>query len=184
MFLSKGMLIKKHSKSSVIIQNYGGRYALKGKEARIWLRARDKFLIPRQEELGLILKLLESGLMLQADKPNEYGKYYVLANNCIYVNPRKKRLFSLRGIEKDVMLWLQGGARRLRIEELVYLIDNHINPLDYINDKYGVVLSERIYRSRIQVTNTLRREMAYAKSRENVVNSVLRLFGKNRLYLC
>jgi hypothetical protein len=69
------------------------------------------------------------------------------------------------------------------MEELVYLIENDINPKEYKTDEFGVALSERIYRTRIQVDNTLKRDMSYAKCRDEVMNAVLRLFEKNRLYL-
>ena len=89
----------------------------------------------------------------------------------------------LRGTEKEIMQWFKDGRRRLRMEELVYLIENRINPSDYEKDEFGVALSERIYHSRIQVENVLRREMSYAKRRDEVINAILRLFGKNRMYM-
>ena len=184
MFLSKGLLVRKYSRNKIIVQKYGSRYELKDEMAHIWLRARDVLYNPKQpEEFSVISSLCADGLMVEADKPNEYGKYYVLTNNYICVNPRKSGMVSLRGVEKEIMQWLQGGRRRLRVEELIYLIDHDVHPSDYEKDEFGVALSERIYRSRVHVENTLRREMSYAKSRDKVVNGVLHLFRKNRLYL-
>ena len=183
MFLSKGRLIKKFSKNYIILQKEGRRFELKNKSARIWLRARDEFYIPKDlEEEIVLLQLCKDGLMTKADKPKISSHYYVLTDNLLRVNGRRGGRF-LRGTEKEIMQWLQNGKRSLRMEELVYLLENHIDPLEYEQDEYGVALSERIYRSRIQVENVLRREMSFAKRRDEVVSAVLRLFGKNRLYL-
>ena len=184
MFLSKGKLIKKHSRNNIIIQKQGGRYALKDKKARTWLYARGICYEPKDEDdLMIVSQLCEEGVMVEMDKPNARGLYSVLTSHCICVNTQRNRLFSLHGLERQIMQWFQGNGRRLRMEELVYLIENDISPKEYITDEFGVALSERIYRTRIQVDNTLRRDMSYAKCRDDVMNAVLRLFEKNRLYL-
>jgi hypothetical protein len=184
LFLSKGKLIKKYSRYNTIIQKQGGRYALKDKKARTWLYARGVCYEPKSEDdLMLVCQLCEDGLMVEADKPNARGLYGVLTSHCICVNTQRSGLFPLCGLERQIMQWLQGNGRRLRMEELVYLIENDINPKEYKTDEFGVALSERIYRTRIQVDNTLRRDMSYAKCRDEVMNAVLRLFEKNRLYL-
>ena len=184
MFLSKGKLLKKRSRNSIIVQKQWGRYALKDKKARIWLNVRGGGYTPKDlDELTLISKLCEDGLMAETNKPNLHGVYDVLTSNYICVNTQKSSLFPLRGLEKEVMLWLQGNEHRLRMEELVYLIEYDIKPCEYETDKFGVALSERIYQTRIQVDNRLRREMSYATRRDETVNAVLRLIEKNRLYL-
>ena len=184
MFLSKGKLIKKYSRNNIIIQKQGGRYALKDKKARTWLYARGVCYVPKSEDdLILVSQLCEDGLMVETDKPNARGLYGVLTSHCICVNTQRSGLFPLRGLERQIMQWLQGNGRRLRMEELVYLIEHDISPEEYAKDKFGVALSERIYRTRIQVDNTLRRDMLYAKRRDETVNAVLRLIEKNRLYL-
>ena len=184
MILSKGKLIKKHSRNSIIIQKQGGRYALKDKKARTWLYARGNCYVPKDEgELMIVSQLCADGVMVELDKPNARGLYGVLTSNCICVNRQKRRLFPLRGLERQIMQWFQVNGRSLRIEELVYLIEYDVSPEEYEADEFGVALSERIYRTRIQVENTLRRDMSYAKRRDDVMNAVLRLFEKNRLYL-
>ena len=183
MFLSKGKLIKKRSKNDLIVQRYGGMYVLKDKKAHIWLVARDRFYAPKTlEEETLMEQLQEDGLMIKADKTKPFWEYCVLTDNVLCVN-WGKGTFPLRGTEKKIMLWFKDGKRRLRMEELVFLIENNIEPSEYENDEFGVALSERIYRSRIHVDNAFRREMSSAKCRDEVVTAVLRLFGKDRLYL-
>lgn len=183
MFLSKGKLIKKYSKNSIVVQKHGGRYELKDKKAHIWLQAREEFYIPKDvnEEIAVI-QLWKEGLMAKADTARSFCEYYLLTDNILCVNWKRGGM-PLRGTEKEIMQWFKDGRRRLRMEELVYLIENRINPSDYEKDEFGVALSERIYHSRIQVENVLRREMSYAKRRDEVVNAILRLFGKNRMYM-
>ncbi len=184
MFLSKGKLLKKRSRNSIIVQKQWGRYALKDKKARIWLCAKGISYSPKDlDELSLVSQLCEEGLMTEMALPNLHGLYDVLTSNSICVNSQKHSLFSLRGLEKEIMLWLKNNERRLRMEELVYLIEHDISSKDFDTDEFGVALSERIYRTRIQVDNTLRRDMLYAKRRDETVNAVLRLIEKNRLYL-
>lgn len=184
MFLSKGMLFKKHSKTRLIIQKQGGRYELNGKKAHIWWLARDSFFIPSGlEEKNAVFQLCNDGLMVELDERNPYGEYDILAKNILCVNRRKRLRLPLRGVEREIMRWLQDGRRRLRMEELVYLVEHRVSPVEYETDEFGVALSERIYKTRVQVGNTLRRDMAYARRRAEVVNAVLRLFRKNRMYL-
>ena len=78
---------------------------------------------------------------------------------------------------------LHNGKRSLRLEEVVFLIENKVNPLDYEHDEFGVALSERINPSRVQVDNRLKYEMLGAKRRDDVVDAVIRLIVKNRMYL-
>ena len=184
MVLSKGKLIKKRSRNNIIVQKQWGRYALKDKKARTWLRARGTCCIPKDmEEVALFSQLCADGLLVELNNPNPRGIYDALTSNCICVNTQKGSLFSLRGLEKEIMQWLLVNNRRLRMEEIVYLIEHDIKPCEYETDKFGVALSERIYRTRTHVDNMLRREMLYAKRRDEVVDAVLRLLEKNRLYL-
>ena len=46
-----------------------------------------------------------------------------------------------------------------------------------------MALSERINPSRVQVDNRLKYEMLGAKRRDDVVDAVIRLIVKNRMYL-
>ena len=184
MFLSKGRLIKKRSRNSIIIQKQGGRYALKDEKARTWLQARGSCSSPKDAyDLDLFLQLCAEGIMVETDKPTPRGLYELLTADCICVNTQRSGLFPLRGLERQIMQWFQVNRQRLRMEELVYLIEHDIRPEEYKTDEFGVALSERIYRTRIQVDNTLKRDMSYAKRRDETVNAVLRLFKKDRLYL-
>ena len=177
------MLVKKYSNSSIVIQKYGGRYALKGKKAHVWLRARSGFVSRGLEENQLFSELCENDVLAQTDMPNSYGKYYLLTSNIICVNRRKKSCFLLPRLEKRIMRWLQGGRRKLTVEELIFLIEHDVNPYVYEDDEFGVALSERIHQTRVHVNNLLRQEMLGAKHRDVVVNAILRLLEKNRLYL-
>ena len=181
--LSKGILIKKRSKNRIVIQNYGGGYALNGKKAQIWLIARQGFIPTEKEDIRLVSELCVEGLMLETDIPNSYGMYFLLSGHALGVRRRKGLRFPLFGIEKEIVRWYQNGKRSLRLEELIFLIENKVNPLDYEYDEFGVALSERINPSRIQINNRLKYEMLGAKKRDDVVNAVLRLFAKNRMYL-
>ena len=177
------MLVKKYSNSSIVIQKYGGRYALKGKKAHVWLRARSSFVPQGLEENQIFSELCKKGVLAQTDMPNSYGKYYLLTNNILCVNRRKKCCFLLPRLEKRIMRWLQGGRRKLTVEELIFLIEYDVNPYAYEDDEFGVALSERIHQTRVHVNNLLRQEMLGAKHRDVVVNAILRLLEKNRLYL-
>ena len=181
--LSKGLLLKKYSNSRIVIQNQGGRYELKGKKAYIWLLARSGFTSRGIEEQRIFSELCKEGVLGQTDMPNSYGMYCLLTSNILCVNRRKGLRFPLRGLEKKIMQWLQDGKRKLTVEELIFLIENDVNPLIYEDDMFGVALSERIYQTRVHVNNALRREMVGAKYRDITVNAILRLLEKNRLYL-
>ena len=181
--LSKGLLLKKHSNSSIVIQKEWTRYELKGEKAYIWMLARNGFSSRGVEEQRIFNELCREGLLAQTDVQNAYGMYCLLTSNILCVNRRKALRFPLRGLEKKIIQWLQGGKRKLSVEELVFLIENDVNPIIYEDDVFGVALSERIYQTRIHVTNLLRKEMAVAKHRDETVNAVLRLLKKNRLYL-
>jgi hypothetical protein len=157
---------------------------LKDKKARTWLYARGICYEPKDEDdLMIVSQLCAEGVMVEMDESDARSLYSVLTSHCICVNTQKRGLFPLRGLERQIMQWFQGNGRRLRMEELVYLIEHDIRPEEYKSDEFGVALSERIYRTRIQVDNTLKRDMSYAKCRDDVMNAVLRLFEKNRLYL-
>ena len=181
--LSKGLLLKKRSNGSIVIQKEWTRYELKGKKAYIWMLARNGFSSRVVEEQRIFNELCREGLLAQKDVQNTYGMYCLLTSNILCVNKRKGLHFPLCRLEKKIMQWLQGGERKLSVEELVFLIEHNENPLVYADDAFGVMLSKRIHKTHIHVTNLLRKEMAVAKHRDETVNAILRLLKKNRLYL-
>ena len=156
---------------------------MKGKNAYVWLLARSGFTSQGMEERRIFSELCKEGVLVQTDIPNSYGMYCLLTSNILCVNRRKRLRFPLRGLEKKIMQWLQWGKRKLTVEELIFLIENDVNPLIYEDDVFGVALSERIYQTRVHVNNALRKEMVGAKHRDITVNAILRLLEKNRLYL-
>ena len=175
--------MKRRSKNRIVIQNYGGRYELNGKKAQIWLIARRGFIPTEKGDIKLASQLCAEGLMMETDMPNSYGMYFLLSGHVLGVRRRKGLRFPLFGIEKEIVRWYQNGKRSLRLEEVVFLIENKVNPLDYEHDEFGVALSERINPSRIQVGDRLKYEMLAAKRRDDVVDAVIRLIVKNRMYL-
>lgn len=156
---------------------------MNGKKAQIWLIARQGFIPTEKEDIQLVSELCAEGLMHETDMPNSYGMYFLLSGRVLGVRRRKGLRVPLYGIEKEIVRWFQNGKRSLRLEEIIFLIENKVNPLDYEHDEFGVALSERINPSRIQINNRLKYEMLGAKKRDDVVNAVLRLFAKNRMYL-
>ena len=149
----------------------------------MWLIARSGFIPTEKGDVTLASQLCTEGLMLETDMPNSYGIYFLLSGHVLGMRRRTGIRFPLYGIEKEISRWFQNGKRSLRLEEIIFLIENKVNPLDYEHDEFGVALSERINPSRIQINNRLKYEMLGAKKRDDVVNAVLRLFAKNRMYL-
>ena len=156
---------------------------MKGKNAYVWLLARSGFTSQGMEERRIFSELCKEGVLVQTDIPNSYGMYFLLSGHVLGVRRRKGLRFPLFGIEKEIVRWYQNGKRSLRLEEVVFLIENKVNPLDYEHDEFGVALSERINPSRVQVDNRLKYEMLGAKRRDDVVDAVIRLIVKNRMYL-
>ena len=156
---------------------------MNGKKAQIWLIARRGFIPTEKGDIRLVSELCVEGLMLETDMPNSYGIYFLLSGHVLGVRRRTRLRFPLHGIEKEILRWFQNGKRSLRLEEVIFLIEHKVNPLDYEHDEFGVALSERINPSRIQVGDRLKYEMLAAKRRDDVVDAVLRLFVKNRVYL-
>ena len=156
---------------------------MNGKKAQIWLIARRGFIPTEKVDVRLASQLCAEGLMLETDMLNSYGIYFLLSGHVLGVRRRTGIRFPLYGIEKEISRWFQNGKRSLRLEEVIFLIEHKVNPLDYEHDEFGVALSERINPSCIQVGNRLKYEMLAAKRRDDVVNAVLHLFAKNRMYL-
>ena len=134
----------------------------------------EKFVI-KITSFPLIKKL---GLV-ETETDNDELSRYRIASRCIFCPSDTTGPSVLRAIDKEILQWLKNAGVRLTVAELVYLIENGINPtqdLLYTDNRQRLI--ERIYTVDTIADNLLENQMETAKCRDAVVQSLMRLLKK------
>lgn len=185
-YISKGFELNGSNNRYVKIHYYGGRYELKGIYASLWRRGIQGIAsaVSMKEE-NIIYELEKQGLVKVAASANGREWYFLLSRCLICLPKRCARLIILNSYERRVLTWLRKSGFRLNISELIYLIENNIQPSrSLLGEKNGRALSRRIYQNdHIQIGNSFERKMSVVLSRDSVVNAVIQLIRKKQIYI-
>lgn len=184
-YISKGMELKGSNEKRVRLHYFGGRYELNGEKAALWRRGRRNFATAhtRSEEQA-VLELKKEGLVELAATPNARERYFLLTR-CLLCVPKKRLfLFPLNAHDKRVLLWLRKAGFRLGLAELIYLMEHKVEPTKELLDRTnGAALFRRIHASYIVIGRHLEQKMSVAVCRDDVVETIVRLVRKKRIYL-
>lgn len=177
-YLSKG-IVQKGSTEQILFVLYGGqKFELTGNVAVAWLNGRFNFAEAVGHDEIAVLQLLKMGLV-EIEMENDELSRYRIASRCIFCPADTTGPSMLRSIDKEILQWLKNAGVRLTVAELVYLIENRINPtqdLLYTDNRQRLI--ERIYTVDTIADNLLENQMETAKCRDAVVESLMRLLKK------
>lgn len=177
-YLSKG-IVQKGSTEQLLFVLYGGqKFELTGNAAAAWLNGRFKFAeaLGRNEAPAAYLQKLG---LVETEADNDGLSRYRIASRCIFCPADTTGSSVLRAMDKEILQWLKNAGVRLTVAELVYLIENGINPtqdLLYTDNRQRLI--ERIYTVGTIADNLLENQMETAKCRDAVVQSLMRLLKK------
>lgn len=184
-YLSKGIVCDGSTEQYLKISHCGGEYTLKGREAACWLNGRYETSTAKSVmEEHAVGHLQRMGLVECEDEDSEISKYRILTRCILCPSVLKGISLPLRGLEKQVMIWLTKAGLHLTLAELIYLIDRDVpasEDLLYTSNRQALV--ERIYTVDTISDCILETQMEAAASRDDVVNTVLRLIKKKKIVI-
>ena len=177
-YLSKG-IVQKGSTEQLLFVLYGGqKVELTGNTAAAWLNGRFNFAEAFGRNEAPVTYLQKLGRVETETDKYELSRYRI-ASRCIFCPSDTTGPSVLRAMDKEILQWLKNAGVRLTVAELVYLIENGINPtqdLLYTDNRQRLI--ERIYTVDTIADNLLENQMETAKCRDAVVQSLMRLLKK------
>ncbi len=184
-YISKGMERKGSTKNRLKIHSFRGRYELSGEKAMLWKRGRQDFTTVYTREEERVLFELEKEHLVEFTESRDMRARYFLLTRCILYVPKKRRIgLFMNAYDRHIFYWLKKAGYRLDIGELIYLMEHKVKP-----DKLllGTEQAGRLYRKihirQLEFGRDFERRMSVARCREEVVDSILRLIKKKKIYL-
>ena len=186
MYLSKGVLCKGSTTDELRIAHGDVIITLSGLEAKVWLDGRFKMIHTVDNEIvDAVYSLQKKGLAEYEEYPLAEQEYRALTR-CICCPAKTKGIFRKRlsDIEKQIMFWFENSGIRLSTAELIYLIENKIEPSEnLLHEKNAQALIETIYTKETIFDNILEDRMEHAKCRNEIVCALLCLLHKKRIVM-
>ena len=185
MYISKGVRVKKLPHSQLLVYHYRERHKLNARQAVLWQNGTKDFCqTDTLEEERIVIELARRGLVEITYIITLREKYILLKRCLICVLPKRPSFIRLTHKEKQIMLWLTSAGFRLGISELIFLIENKIEPkkeLLYFENagKLRLLLNG----SYITIGNPLDIKASVAYCRDEVVSCVISLIRKKKIYL-
>ena len=184
-YISKGWEVKGSKEKRVIVLYCGGRYELNGEMASVWRRGRRHFArIYSNKEEEILRALCLQGLVETTPRTSRRDRYLLLTNCLLCIPQKASKIPILNPLDRKILLWLKRAAFRLSVAELVYLTEMKIHPIkSLLGESNRMTLSRRIHSSAMTSGKYLEQKMSVAVSRDLVVESIVRLVRKRKLYL-
>ena len=184
-YISKGWEVKGSKERRVIVLYCGGRYELNGEMASVWRRGRRHFASVYSYKEEKILRALCSQGLVEVSQYSSRRDRFLLLTNCLLCIPKRaSKIPVLNPLDRKILLWLKRAAFRLSVAELIYLTEMKIHPIkSLLGESNRMTLSKRIYSSVVTSGKYLEQKMSVAFSRDLVVDSIVRLIRKRKLYL-
>ncbi len=184
-YISKGMELKGSTDTLVKIHSFRGRYELNGKEAMLWKRGSQGFAVVYTiEEEQTLFELEKEGLVEVAESQDMRTRYFLLMRCILYI-PKKRRMgLPMNAYDKRIFYWLKKAGYRLNIGELIYLTEYKVQPNKLLLGKeQGGRLYQTIHIKRLEFGRDFELRTSIARCREEVVESVMRLVQRRKIYL-
>ncbi|MEE1505098.1 MAG: hypothetical protein UGF89_12750 [Acutalibacteraceae bacterium] len=168
----------------------GEEYSLSPKEWEYWKNGLNKFVVVAKSlfsnNYAMLQSLGEKGLVslsCQEVADTNLEKYNLLAKSILVFKPRKV-VGMINHSELFVVEWLMGASFSLMTEEIVFLVENVINPTpELLGDKNKQNLVAKIYPDGKIEDNILVKRMSGAKRRDFAVSIILSLMKKGYVVL-
>lgn len=184
-YLSKGMILRPSGIERIYVSRCGREYVLCGDQAKLWLGGRFGIADIKDAHMTPELQILESlGLVELSDEKAGVARYRLLGNCVICQAAPSASRFLLGRKERQIWKWIVGAGFKLRISELVLLMEQNIKPEPSLFGKGNWhVLVDKIYTSETIFDGILDAGMERSPTRDETVNAVLGLLRKKRIIL-
>lgn len=185
-YISKGTAAESSTKELLYVTRGDYEYSLDELQTELWQNGRFSFSTVKNnllEEKALYQLRQQQLVELAEDVPS--GEYWALTQ-CVPVPTKTASWFSplLNPYEKWMMYWLVHADLRLTMAELVYLMENCVQPTPELLGPEGrQSLTERIYTQETIFDNILESQMESAVCRDWAVKTLLSLLQKKRIVL-
>lgn len=184
-YLSKGVVQENSTEQLLHISRSGQSFQLTGIEAALWLNGRFEFAVAKGTERERALEHLNRMGLAEREQENTVISQYRILTRCICCpTVFSKREIHLSDVEKTILYWLRNAGIRLSVAELIYLIENHIEPnCKLIREENRQTLIELIYTHNTIVDNVLENMMENAKCRDEVISVLQKLLKKKKILI-
>lgn len=185
MYISKGVIIKKLPHKQLLIYHYRDKHKLNEKQAALWNNGTSCFnQTTSKEEERTLTELVAIGIVEITYEVSLRGQFLLLRKCFIGVLPKSRWCTRLTKQEKRIMKWLNNAGFRLGIAELIFLIENNIEPKeDLFGWENAGKLRLLINGSLITVGDTLGTKAFIAYCRDEVIACVFSLVRKKKICL-
>ena len=185
LYLSKGILPWKASKSDAAVSHGGILYNLTGVQAKLWL---DGQYQPGQtqnsEQEAALEELIKLGIAESSINSENAALFRILTNCSICPVRVKPGLSFLNRAERRLWRWISRAGLRLTMAELTYLTEHNIMPVPALLWKENrQALTEAIYTTETIFDGILETHMEKSLARDITVNTVLSLLRKRKIML-
>jgi hypothetical protein len=184
-YISKGAILRESGREQITVTRCGCDYSLHGIQATLWLGGRFGIAVMEDEQTAAGLRFLESqGLIEMSDDTADVAGYRMLSNCVICQAAPVIRCSVLGRKERKVWKWIMGAGFKLRISELVMLMEQNIKPVPELFGKDNWhMLVDMIYTTDTIVDGVLDFAMERSTARNATVDAVLGLLRKKRILL-
>jgi hypothetical protein len=184
-YLSKGILPWNSSEAGVSVSHCGLLHKLTGVQAELWLAGQRQPGQTRNAEQDAALKgLAELGIAVADDGSEEPSLFRLLTNCAICPALVKRRLIPLRRVERSLWRWIRDAGLRLTMAELTLLTERDIKPIPaLLGEENRQKLTEAIYTRETIFDGILETLMGKSPARDEVVQAVLNLLRRQKIFL-
>lgn len=184
-YLSKGLLLRKASESSVSVSHCGALHKLTDAQAALWLAGQYYPGYTETPEQDLVLEPLSGSGIIECNYDTDNTALYRLLTNCVICPVRaKRRLALLTRTERTMWRWVRFAGLRPTMAEMTLLTERGVKPVPaLLGEANRQALTEEIYTSQTIYDGILESLMEKSPARDRTVQTVLGLLRKKKIYL-
>ena len=184
LYISKGVL--SHQAGNTLSVSYcGAQYALTEDQVFVWEKGRCGYQGELStKQLAALNEIRRFGIIEMGSDTKQASMFRLLVN-CVICSVKHKSIFPLwHNTEQLLLRWIRGAGLRLTIAELVFLIENKINPSkNLLGESNRQAITEIIYNAETIADGALDSLIEKSPACEITVQAVLELLHKNTVYL-
>jgi hypothetical protein len=184
MYISKGTAAADSAQENLTVSMRGTEHRLSEECAALWLAGQFALNEITAEQIPALEQLAQLGLAEITEETGAPGRYRLLTG-CIIV-PAKPKMFHrpLSKSERQTWQWIHKAGLRLTIAEIVCLAEKGVKPESaLIGAENRQNLVEAIYSAETIADNILENLMESTEKRDEMVESVLGLLRKKRIFV-
>lgn len=184
-YISKGAVLKESDRERITVNRCGGEYVLEGRQAEIWLAGRFGVAAAVDKLAQSDYDCLEHCGLIEVSDADAGIAGYRLLSNCVICRSAPPPCRALLGRkERQVWKWIAGAGFKLRISELVLLLERNIKPVPaLLGEENWHTLVDMLYTTETIFDGILDASMERSPARSATVDAVLGLLRKGRILL-